>query len=161
MKNRKLDTDSHIFFYEQEFYIFSNFSAFRLVWKGVDFDTSEVAYHWTRFTNRPDIQQQLLLARSSHEAFKLAQKNKEYQRPNWDDIKSGTMLAILRQKVKQHPYVYKKLMETGERQLVEDSWRDSYWSWGEDRQGQNMLGKLWMSLREDLRLESRLVQTEG
>jgi hypothetical protein len=30
--NYKLDTDSQVFFYEQEFYVLSNFSAFSLQW---------------------------------------------------------------------------------------------------------------------------------
>jgi predicted NAD-dependent protein-ADP-ribosyltransferase YbiA (DUF1768 family) len=40
---------------------------------------------------------------------------------------------------------------TGDRELIEDSWRDSYWGWGEDHKGRNWLGKLWMEVREELR----------
>lgn len=43
------DTDTHVSFYEHEFYVLSNFSAFRLRWRGRDFDTSEHAYHWEKF----------------------------------------------------------------------------------------------------------------
>lgn len=39
---------------------------------------------------------------------------------------------------------------TGDRELVEDSWRDDFWGWGPNRDGQNMLGKLWMELRAEL-----------
>jgi hypothetical protein len=46
--NRKLDTDSYVFFYEQDFYVLSNFSAFCLYWRGKPFFTSEHAYHWPR-----------------------------------------------------------------------------------------------------------------
>ena len=29
----------------------------------------------------------------------------------------------------------------------------SFWGWGEDRKGQNNLGKLWMKLRDEIREE--------
>ncbi len=48
-KNRGLDTNTRVLFYEQEFYPLSNFSAFSLRWKGYRFDTSEAAYHWEKF----------------------------------------------------------------------------------------------------------------
>lgn len=31
------------------------------------------------------------------------------------------------------------------------AWRDSFWGWGPDKRGQNMLGKLWMRVREEQR----------
>lgn len=149
--NHKLDTDTHVFFYEQEFYVLSNFSAFRLYWKGIDFDTSESAYHWEKFIDYPEAQTEILAARSAHDAFKVAQKYKEYRLDNWDEIKYRVMLDILREKVAQHQYVKKKLLETSNRLLVEDSWRDSDWGWGEDGSGQNMLGKLWMRVRDEIK----------
>lgn len=42
-------------------------------------------------------------------------------------------------------------METGNYLIVEYSSKDSFQSWGEDRQGQNNLGKLWMKLRKELK----------
>jgi len=61
------------------------------------------------------------------------------------------MKEILICKVNQHGYVMKKLLQSGDREIVEDSWRDSYWGWGEDRKGENMLGKLWMEVRKEIR----------
>src|ERR1700723_138238 len=34
MKNHKLDTNTQVFFYEQDFYVLSNFSAFAIHWGG-------------------------------------------------------------------------------------------------------------------------------
>ncbi len=42
----KLD---YIGFYEREYYIFSNFSAFAIMWKGYFCMTSEHAYHTEKF----------------------------------------------------------------------------------------------------------------
>ncbi len=61
------------------------------------------------------------------------------------------MRDILRAKVSQHPYVRKKLLDTGNRELIEDSWRDDFWGIGPDKNGQNILGKLWMQVREEIR----------
>jgi len=148
--NYKLDTDTQVFFYEQEFYVFSNFSAFTLLWDGKRMDTSEVAYHYEKFSGASDIQRDLLNATSSHAAYKLAQEHRDRARKDWNAVKVYVMSDILQAKVDQHPYVKQKLLETGDRELIEDSWRDDFWGWGENEDGKNMLGKLWMQVRQGL-----------
>jgi hypothetical protein len=148
--NYKLDTDEVVRFYEQEFYVLSNFSSFTLRWKGELFYTSEAAYHWEKFPDHPEIQEQILSAPSAHEAFRIAGLKKHLRRKDWDDVKVTVMRNILREKAIQHEYVRRKLLETGHRRLIEDSWRDSFWGWGEDEQGQNVLGVLWMEIRYEL-----------
>lgn len=151
-----LDNENQLFFYEQEFYVFSNFSSFNLRWKGIVFYTSEVAYHWEKFLKTDneqiaaEIRYEILAANSSHEAFKIARKYDNYKRKDWDLVKVDIMREILKEKVNQHEYVKKKLIESGNKELIENSWRDSFWGWGEDKQGKNMLGNLWMSIRSEL-----------
>lgn len=145
-----LDTDTQVFFYEQDFYVLSNFSAFKLMWKVVLFDTSEAAYHWEKFPGLP-IQNDIVNAMSAHDAFKLAEQYRSARRKDWDDVKVGIMRDILRAKAQQHEYVRRKLLATGSRELIENSWRDDFWGWGEQRDGKNMLGKLWMEIRSELR----------
>jgi ribA/ribD-fused uncharacterized protein len=142
-----LDTDKRVCFYEQEFYCLSNFSSFKVKWKDVLYDTSEAAYHSEKFNFFPHIQEELRDAISAHECYKIAQFYKKYQRVDWDDVKTDIMHEILCAKVKQHEYVRQKLLETGERQLVENSWRDNFWGWGPEGKGLNVLGKLWMIVR--------------
>ena len=157
--NHGLDTDDQVLFYEPDFYVLSNFSAFSLRWKGLRFDTSEHAYHWEKFplqvgsdiTARETVRRAIRNAASAHEAFKIAEHNKDLRRADWDEVKVDVMREILRAKTYQHEYVRRKLMATGERELVENSWRDGFWGWGPNRDGQNMLGKLWMELRAELR----------
>lgn len=146
-----LDTTERVRFYEHDFYVLSNFSAFRLTWNGVDFDTSEHAYHWEKFHGHPGIQRAIKDARSAHEAFKLAERHRHDRRFDWDDAKVEIMRRILRAKAAQHEYVRRKLLATGDRELVEDSWRDDFWGWGPNQDGLNMLGKLWMEIRAELR----------
>lgn len=147
-----LDTPERVHFYEQDFYVLSNFSSFTLWWQGLRFDTSEAAYHWEKFAPRHnELRERIRKAPSAHEAFQIAQMNKHLRDPNWDVRKVVVMREILRLKVQQHPYVRRKLLATGDRELVENSWRDDVWGWGPNQDGQNLLGKLWMELRADLR----------
>jgi len=146
-----LDNDKRILFYEQEFYVFSNFSSFKLKWKGFDWMTSEHAYHSEKFDDS-NLIEQLKETRSAHDAMKFTYANRKNYKKNWDDIKLKVMKDILCAKVEQHPYVKKKLLESDDKELVENSWRDSYWGWGLNKDGENHLGKLWMEVRNELKI---------
>lgn len=150
-KHHGLDTDERVCFYEQDFYPLSNFSSFAIDWKSIRFPTSEHVYHFEKFEGDPHVQSLVLQAASAHAAFKLAEYHRAFRRPDWDDVKVDVMRNILRAKVAQHEYVRRKLIATGERELVENSWRDSFWGWGPNRDGRNVLGKLWMEIRAELR----------
>lgn len=159
--NRRLDTDQSVFFYENDFYVLSNFSAFQVAWEGRTYQTSEHCYQSLKFDYQAKtfekrlavraIYQSVFLAPSAHEAFKIAEANTAFRRPGWEDIRVLLMKSILRAKAIQHDYVYTKLLDTGNRELIEDSWRDDFWGWGSTCNGQNMLGKLWMEIRAELR----------
>lgn len=148
-----LDTPSRVFFYEQDFYVLSNFSSFRVKWKGLSFDTSEHAYHWEKFPDHPALRNAVRYADSAHESLKIATANKMFRRADWDAVKADIMREIIREKARQHEYVRRKLLATGDRELVENSWRDDFWGWGPNRDGKNTLGKLWMEVRAELRAE--------
>lgn len=150
-----LDNEKQVFFYEQEFYVLSNFSSFKVTFEGWEFDTSEHAYHCMKFHGlegaAADVFSQIRLhCKSAHEAYQIAQRNKHLRRTDWDAVKLRIMQDILYAKALQHEYVRTKLMETGGRELIENSWRDDFWGWGPKRNGQNMLGKLWMKVRDQI-----------
>ncbi len=163
-ENYGLDTDERVCFYEQNFYALSNFSAFAIWWKieGFNgrFDTSEALYHWHKFPDHAAIRDAIRTADSAHAAFKIAEVNSSHRRADWDAVKIDVMREVLRAKVKQHPYVRRKLLATGTRELVENSWRDDFWGWGPNRDGQNRLGKLWMEIRAELTMSSLLNEEE-
>lgn len=144
------DNEKQIFFYEHEFYVFSNFSSFMLEWKGKLYPTSEHAYHSEKFENE-EMKEQVRNTRSAHEALKFTKANNDKRRKDWGEAKLSIMKDILRAKVEQHPYVKKKLLESGDKELIEDSWRDAYWGWGPNKDGENHLGKLWMEVRGEFR----------
>lgn len=119
-------------------------------WKGKVWMTSEHVYHSERFDDE-NMKEAIYSMRSAHDAFTYAQINKSLSRSDWSEIKITVMKEILHAKVAQHSYVKKKLLESGDRKLVEDSWRDDFWGWGPNKDGKNMLGILWMEVREEVR----------
>ena len=155
-RDPELATDGSVVgFYEREFYVFSNFSSFQVAWRGITWATSEYAYQAARFMGANDeLVEQVRSARSAHDAFTIARANTERQLPDWDEIKVDTMLDICRHKLQQHEYVQRKLRQTGDMYLVEDSPTDGYWGWGKDHVGRNELGTIWMKLREELLSEA-------
>lgn len=120
------------------------------MWKNFDYMTSEHAYHSEKFPNNPEIVEQIRNARSAHDALRIAREYKNQRRSDWDQVKKDIMKEILKAKVEQHPYIKKKLLESKGRELIENSWRDDFWGWGENKDGQNQLGKLWMEIREEI-----------
>lgn len=150
-RDPKLETTGKIVaFYEREFYVFSNFSSFQVKWKGRSWMTSEHAYQASRFMGKkPKVVEQIFKARSADAAYKIAQK---YKGADFDDYREQdlkNMESILRCKLKQNPYVWHKLRQTGKRYIVEDSPKDSFWGFGANRRGRNELGKIWMKLRDE------------
>lgn len=66
-------------------------------------------------------------------------------------MRDGVMLQLLRQKFLGDEELRRKLLRTGDAMLVEGNyWGDTYWGvcFGS---GKNMLGKLLMQVREELR----------
>lgn len=139
-------------FYEREFYPLSNFSSFQVEWRGRVWPTAEHAYQAAHFFDTaPELVENIYNARSAHEAYVIAKSNTDQAPDNWDEIKSDVMEEICAHKLQQHEYVRRKLLQTGDVYLVEDSPKDDFWGWGESRNGRNELGNIWMCLRNRLR----------
>ena len=142
-------------FYPREFYCLDNFSPFAVRYDGELYATAEAAYQGQKFYyTHPEIEEQIRFATSPHDAKRIADEHRELCRPDWDELKQLIMEDILRGKLSQHAYVRKKLLETGDMPIVEDSPYDYFWGIGFDRTGENHLGKIWMKLRAELQAES-------
>ena len=74
-------------------------------------------------------------------------------REDWEEVKTGLMLEIVRAKFTQNPELAEKLLATGEKRLVEGTaWNDT--CWGIDihtGKGENRLGKILMQVRDELK----------
>lgn len=140
-------------FYPREFFVLGNFASFQVRYGGRDWQTSEHAYQAAHFTETsPDLVEEIFDARSAHAAYKIAKANASLAPADWDEQKVDIMYAICRAKLAQHEYVRNKLLQTKDLPIVEDSPKDDFWGWGPNQDGRNELGKIWMRLRQELRL---------
>lgn len=139
-----------ILFYEPKFYMFSNFSAFTVRYHEHEWPTAEHAYQAAKFDER-DIKIMIKRAPSAYEAKKIARGFDDEKREDWHTVKLSIMKEIVHAKFSQHPYIQKKLLETGMREIIENSPEDAFWGWGPDENGENHLGKIWMQLRAGMR----------
>jgi ribA/ribD-fused uncharacterized protein len=77
-------------------------------------------------------------------------------RPDWD-LSSGRFMGIaLVAKFAQNEDLFKYLLGTGNKKLVEYSPTDKYWATYWDKKGENMLGKSLMKVRECFRQHEKL-----
>jgi ribA/ribD-fused uncharacterized protein len=136
-------------FYTPRFYVFNNFSAHAIEFRGKLYPTCEHAYQAAKCTD-PQGQEAIRNARSPLEAKRLANETYKAARdPDWGNKKVAIVEEILRAKLAQHPEAQDALKESGSEEIVEDSPTDYFWGEGADGSGQNVLGKLWMKLRDE------------
>lgn len=84
-------------------------------------------------------------------AKKYAHKSNSFVRPDWDEIKVDVMKKGVYAKFMQSVYLKSKLLLTEDALLIEDSPVDLFWGIGIDGTGKNMLGKILMDLRINLK----------
>lgn len=141
----------------EEFGGLSNMApGFPLRVNGIFIRTSEALYQACRFPHMPDIQR-LILEQTSPMTAKM--KSKPYRsqsRSDWDRVRVKVMTWCLRIKLAQNWRSFGELLlDTGRLPIVEESAKDDFWGAkpvGTDSlTGKNVLGRLLMKLREDLR----------
>jgi ribA/ribD-fused uncharacterized protein len=145
-----MDKNDPILFYENTYYSFSNFSSFAINWKGYICATTEHAYQSEKFDDKK-IKEEIINASSALNAMLIAKENKDKYKKDWYEIKLKVMKEILQEKIKQHPYIKEKLLQTNNREIIENSPKDDFWGWGPNKNGANHLGKLWMEIREEIK----------
>jgi hypothetical protein len=72
-------------------------------------------------------------------------------RKDWESSKDDIMREAVRMKFTHNLEMRKILLSTGDAQLVEHTKNDRYWGDGGDGTGRNMLGKILMEVRDELR----------
>ncbi len=129
---------------------FSNFSEHSFVFEGVRWPTAEHCYQAQKFRSRLR-RKQIWEQVSPKAAARVGRSNSSDVRLDWNLIRVAKMYAVVKEKVLQNPDVYLTLLATSSREIVECSPRDPFWGVGASGRGKNHLGKLLMSVREDLR----------
>jgi len=129
---------------------FSNFSPHAITLDDRIWVTTEHYFQAQKYIDTPRYD---LIANSESPriAANLGRDRSIPLRPDWEQVKDGVMLKCVREKVKQHPEIMRILMSTGDAEIIEDSPIDYYWGCGKDGTGKNMLGKIFMIIRSELR----------
>lgn len=140
-------------FYMLKMYALDNFSAFQVELDGKIYPTAEHLYQASKFfQTSATVAEQIRTSRSPLEAkiFAHMPENERFVREDWNQVKCDVMRQICMLKMRQHTYIRNKLKESGDIPLAEFSKSDSYWGIGEDGNGENMLGRIWESIRKEI-----------
>lgn len=139
------------FYRTREVYGFmSNYYKSRMFFNGRWWNWSEAPYQAAKTNIQSEIDA-IWKAEKANDTRLLGQK--VTMRPDWDQVKYQVMKDICVAKFLQHPELRSQLMATGDEELIEDSPIDFYWGCGSDGSGKNMLGKLLMEIRNELKGE--------
>lgn len=123
---------------------------------GLKFSSSEAAYHAQKFLDE-DIKK-LMTKLTPDESKHVSRELTRFIRDDWENVKYDLMKKVVLQKFKQNPLCLKDLMDTKKLELIEDTtgWHDNIW--GEctcddckTLKHQNLLGKILMEVREELK----------
>jgi len=136
---------------------FSNFYRREIVIDGRAWKSSEHYFQAMKFTD-PQWIDHIANQPRPREAADEGRRKDLPLRPDWEQVKDDMMRKAIHAKFTQHMDLMQILLRTGNEKIVEDSPTDSYWGWGADQQGKNMLGILLMELRDQLREDMTVSQ---
>ena len=132
---------------------FSNMAAFPIVINDVTILTSEALYQALKYPEYPEIQKKIIEKKSPMAAKMVQKPFRNFIRDDWNDIKIEVMKWCVELKFYQHKETLIQLLnETEEKYIAESSRKDTFWGCkieGGFLIGQNILGKIWMDIREN------------
>ena len=117
--------------------------------------TAEHLYQAAKYAARPDVQQRIAEAPTAREAAAIGRTRGLGIDPGWNGQRVNVMRWVLRMKREANAgEIDAVLAATGDRPIVEVSTRDPWWGArpvADRYEGRNVLGRLWMELRQHLR----------
>jgi ribA/ribD-fused uncharacterized protein len=129
---------------------FSNFAAFPIRMRGKVWPTTEHYLQAQKFAGT-DHEEAIRQTPSPMIAARMGRTRKKPLRRDWEAVKDDVMREAVRAKFTQHAELSALLLATGDADLVEHTARDSYWGDGGDGSGKNVLGRILMEVRDELR----------
>ncbi len=152
-----------IYFYKvsDSYGCFSNFSPHPIQVEGLYWQTVEHYYQAQKFVGSENegLIQVIRDVQTPMEAAQIGRDRTRKLRSDWELVKRQVMWQGVLTKFLTHPDIQEILLDTGEELLVEDSPTDYYWGCGQDKTGQNQLGKILMNVRHEIR--NRRARTPG
>jgi ribA/ribD-fused uncharacterized protein len=135
-----------------EFGEFSNFAPYPIRLDNKLWPTSEHYFQVQKFQDVAH-REEIRKVKSPMEAARMGRSRKKPLRKDWESVKDQIMRKAVLAKFTQHDDLQELLLSTGDAKLVEHTTNDSYWGDGGDGSGKNMLGRILMEVREQLRLQ--------
>jgi ribA/ribD-fused uncharacterized protein len=129
---------------------FANFSAHGFDLDGHGWPTAEHYYQAQKFVGTPHADL-IRNAPSPRRAADMGREPSAPRRSDWPQIKDDVMLRAVRAKFTANADILAVLLGSGDEDIVEDSPSDYYWGRGADGTGRNMLGRILMHVRAELR----------
>lgn len=129
---------------------FSNFSQHSFEVDGTPWATVEHYFQAMKFAGTPH-EDAVRLAKAPMIAKTMGNDRERPLREDWNIVKDDVMRRAVRAKFAQHADIRAVLLSTGHEELIEDAKNDYYWGCGADGTGKNMLGKVLMEVRDELR----------
>ena len=129
---------------------FSNFSAHGIELKGKWWPTSEHYFQAQKFAGT-EHEELVRLAKTPKQAAEMGRDRSRPLRQDWEQVKDDIMREAVRQKFLTHQDIQSVLLDTGEEELIEATTNDYYWGCGTNKTGKNMLGKILMEIRAEIR----------
>lgn len=149
-----------IYFYKvnQPYGCFSNFSPHGIHLQGMHWPTVEHYYQAQKFVGTADaaLIPVIHAAQTPADAAALGRDRTRPVRPDWEQVKTQVMREAVLKKFLTHTDIRAILISTGDQLIVENSQTDYYWGCGGDKTGDNHLGKILMSVRQEIRQLSAL-----
>lgn len=139
-------------FHKPETYFLSNFYESSLSFEGDRYGSSEAAFQAAKTLDKS--QRVAIMSANPSESKKLGRALT--LRPDWEQVKDGIMLEILREKFSTNDHLTQKLIATKPKYLIEGNlWHDCTWGYCYcskcvDIPKRNRLGVLLMKVREEL-----------
>jgi len=128
--------------------VLSNFYRSTVIFDGGIYATNEHAFQAAKTLINSD-RIKIRDAETPNKAKRLGRELK--LREDWETIKVDIMRKLLEQKFSRGTDNARRLLSTGDEELVEgNKWNDTFWGVCEGK-GENMLGKLLMEVRENLK----------
>ncbi|MBX2808973.1 MAG: NADAR family protein [Cellvibrionaceae bacterium] len=92
----------------------------------------------------------IVTAATAQQAYQAGNRWFKRKVNGWKAKRRLWMTRALYRKALEHEAVRDALLATADAQLIETSLYDHYWGIGRDQRGENMLGKVWMDIREKI-----------
>lgn len=141
-----------IYFYKEfgELGYLASYSDYGFLKDGVYWKTIEHYYQAHKFEDQKVIDK-IIDAETPKIASEIGRDRKYAIKENWEEIKIDIMFDAVLAKFMAHPNLAKKLLDTGDEEIIEETTKEDFWGCGPKKNGKNMYGKILCKVRDELR----------